>query len=373
MALIKICLIQFLNGFKDSLFGFVTFIQKQKVLNQQGQLANNSNNNNNNKYELKKPSASSSLSSSSKSKKASSDEKLFQRLVQSCILNGIFLFLCIIIFNYILVPLLNLIAFKLISSEKHSLITDYLNPTIQLLFSFVWILPVFLLSKIFNVFCHQEIADIAYVKKYGKPQIYKNARIADVIADTIFSCTMELIFLVQSSFVSLVPSLWLNKMLCHVHLAFLYSLYAFEYKFCNMGWDIKKRISHIEARWPYYFGFGLSLSLILSIANSYFYNATLFAFIFPAFILSAIEADSEKLSSIVYFKYDVNYVDGMKQVPLTMPLFRVAISITDFLFKAFARKTPNSKAKAATSSQAVASHSNATRHAQAPFTIRKTN
>jgi etoposide-induced 2.4 mRNA len=291
----------------------------------------------------------------------STDEKLYQRLIQSCILNGVFLYTCILIFNYILMPTLNWIAFKLINESSHNLITDYLNPIIQLLFSFVWILPVFLLSKIFNLLCHQEIADIAYTKKYGKPQIYKNSSLAEVLADTIFSCSMELIFLVQSSFMTLMPALWLNKILCHIHLSFLYSLYAFEYKFCNHGWDIKKRIAHIESRWPYYFGFGLSLSLILSITHSYFYNATLFASLFPAFILSAIESDSEELAPITYLKQNPAYVNGVQQTQLNVPLFRLAIRATDVLFKAFAKKK-SAGAKASQQPRLPAS-----------FTIRKTN
>ena len=177
----KLCLLQFLNGFKDSLFGFVKFFQKQKQLNQQ----------------KKVPSDKPKANSSAKSTALSSNDKLYQRLIQSCILNGIFLLLCILIFNFVLIPILNAIAYKLISDKYHSLITDYLNPIIQLLFSFVWILPVFLLSKIFNVLCHQEIADIAYAQKYGAPRLFQKLTISEVIADTLFSCTLELIFLVQ--------------------------------------------------------------------------------------------------------------------------------------------------------------------------------
>lgn len=294
-------------------------------------------------------------------------EKLYQRLFQSCILNGIFLFSCICIFNYLLIPILNWFAFKLISETNHNLIHDYLNPIIQLLFSSVWILPVFLLSKIFNVLCHQEIADIAYMQKYGKPQIFQNFSIAEVIADTVFSCTMELIFLVQSSFMTLIPSIWLNNLLCHVHMAFLYSLYAFEYKLCNKSWDIKRRIHHIESRWPYYIGFGLSFSLILSLANSYIYSATLFASLFPAYILSAIESDSENLPPIMYYKNDFNHPNGVKPVPLTIPLFRFSINLTDLIFKMATKSQSNKKlANQQTSSSQPMNQSQM-------FTIRKTN
>jgi len=353
----KLCLLQFLNGFKDSLFGFIQFFQKQKALKQRlAQLQN--------------------AKTSTKTNAQSSNDKLYQRLIQSCILNGIFLLSCILMFNFILMPILNAIAYKLISETYHNLITDYLNPIIQVLFSFVWILPVFLLSKIFNVLCHQEIADIAYVQKYGKPQTFQKFTLSQVIADTVFSCTLELIFLVQSSFMNLIPIFWLNQILCHVHLAFLYSLYAFEYKLCNMSWDIKKRIAFIESRWAYFLGFGLSLSIILSFAGSYIYCATLFASIFPAFILSAIEAESENLSQIVYYKMedDGNGVLNKKTIQVKLPLFKLSLYATDLLFKIFSKKqTTKINQQQTQNSNSTRSKDNFAAHVNSGFTIRKTN
>ncbi|CAF0847095.1 unnamed protein product [Brachionus calyciflorus] len=344
MATLKVCLVQFLNGFKDSLYGFIKFIQKQKKLTTTltSQEANKKSNKPNKDNILKQ------------------NDKLYKRLFQSCILNGIFLFSCICTFNYVLIPVLNAIAFKVINVSNHDLIHNYLNPTIQIIFSSVWILPVFLLSKIFNVLCHQEIADISYEQKYGKPKIFETFSISQVIADAFFSCTMELIFLIQSSCMGLIPATWLNTLLCHVHTSFLYSLYAFEYKLCNMSWDIRKRIHHIESRWPYYLGFGMSMSLILSFAGSYIYSATLFGFIFPAFILSAIESDSEKLQPVMYLKRDLNSPSEFKPQQLTIPLFNLSIYITDLLFKFFTSK-PNKKV------------SEVNKPVQQTFTIRKTN
>lgn len=329
-------LAQFLSGVRDSLCGVYKFMQRQYAL--ASRLSNSETTSAASRAPKPALTTNTKVLATTKSTLAKSNEKLLQRLFQSCILNGIFLLLCILVFNYVLIPILNYIVYKVISERNHGLIADYLNPSIQFLFSFVWILPVFLLSKIFNVLCHQEIADIAYQHKYGKPRTYQKFTVAQVIADTVFSCTMELIFLMQSSLMTLVPASMLNTILGHVHLAFLYSLYAFEYKFCNMGWDIRQRIHHIESRWPYYLGFGLSLSLILSLASSYIINATLFATLFPAFILSSIESDSERLASIKYTRHATD--TGLDQeVPLTVPLFKLAIYLTDLLFKLFTSKT----------------------------------
>lgn len=188
-------------------------------------------------------------------------------------------------------------------------------------------------------------ADIAFLQKYDSERVKKyqaeKAPISQVLADTIFSCTMELIFLVQSSLLAFVPIAWLSQLLTHVHLAFLYSLYAFEYKWFNMSWDIERRISFIETRWPYFFGFGLSLSLVLSFAGSYFYTATLFAFIFPAFIISSIDSNCEHLKPIVYYKpAEPGSADPsvLRPVVLKLPLFRPSLKVTDLIFKLFDKK-----------------------------------
>jgi etoposide-induced 2.4 mRNA len=348
---LKQCLSQFINGFKDSIVGFIRFFKKQKLLAAAIKSKTESTQQTN---KIKKS-----------SNKLSNHEKLYQRLFQSCILNGIFLLSCILMFNFLLMPLLNMIAYKLLSDNYHNMVTNYINPLIHLLFSFVWIVPVFLLSKVFNLLCHQEIADIAYMQKYGKPSIYQKFSPAEIIADTVFSCTMELIFLVQGSIMNLVPISFLSQCLVHVHLAFLYSLYSFEYKLCNMSWTIKDRISYIESRWPYYLGFGMSLSLIVSMAGSYIYSATLFASIFPAFIISAIEADPEKLSPIVYYKQEQN---KYKPVILSIPLFRFSLFLTDLIFKVFANRQKQKQQKTSQQQKKSSNYPS-----QATITLRKTN
>lgn len=129
---LRTSIVQFLNGFKDSVYGCVKFFQRQKHLKESRKTSNSTSNKKN-------------------------AEKLYKRLLESCILNGVFLLSCMLAFSFILLPILNFIYFKILSPEKHDLINTYLNPFLQLVFSFVWILPVFLLSKIFNLLWHQEI------------------------------------------------------------------------------------------------------------------------------------------------------------------------------------------------------------------------
>lgn len=167
----------------------------------------------------------------------------------------------------------------------------------------------------------------------------------------------------------LIPLNYLSRLLAHIHLAFLYSLYAFEYKWFNMSWDINKRIDHIESRWPYYFGFGLSLSIILSFMNSYMYSATMFAFIFPAYILSAIESNSENLQPIVYTKRDYTSRNNIRQVVLKLPLFRLSLRVTDVIFKIMDRRKNKRVANITTTTTTTSRRNDQTTN----FTINKVN
>jgi hypothetical protein len=69
----------------------------------------------------------------------------------------------------------------------------------------------------------------------------------------------------------------------------------------------------------------------------------MFAFIFPAFILSAIESNSENFSPIIYNKRDLNAKNNSRPVTLKLQLFRLALRVTDLLFKIFDKKKPVNK------------------------------
>ena len=137
---------QFLIGFRDSIFGFILFYNRQK----------------NSALDNESP------ESKQRQTRIKANSKLRQRLLQSCVLNGIFLFFCIILFNYAIMPALTWSTEKLLTVKYQRIALKYINPIINIVFSFVWIVPVFMLSKILNFSCHKDIANIAYLQKYGE-------------------------------------------------------------------------------------------------------------------------------------------------------------------------------------------------------------
>lgn len=77
-------------------------------------------------------------------------------------------------------------------------------------------------------------------------------------------------FCFQSTLVSMLPIVFLGDVLCLVHMCMLYSLYSFEYKWFNMGWELHRRLTFIESNWPYFIGFGLPLAVLTALPSSFF-------------------------------------------------------------------------------------------------------
>ncbi|XP_030833375.1 etoposide-induced protein 2.4 [Strongylocentrotus purpuratus] len=220
--------------------------------------------------------------------KKQEEPKVMHRILQCCALNvGVF-WLSLIVFNNVLLPLLQWVTtFIAGAAGSENLVWSWMKPMLSYTFSAFWVLPLFLLSKAVSALWFQDIADLAYRKSRGRPQLPSLSRL---IADLLFSVLIQILFLLQSMVVSLVPIKGVSQFLSMFHLSLLNALYAFEYKWFNMGWEVHTRIAYIETNWPYFLGFGLPLALITSLPKSYFVSGCVFSTVFPLFIISGNEA-----------------------------------------------------------------------------------
>lgn len=216
---------------------------------------------------------------------------LIYRIFQCCLLNGGVFMCSLLAFDFMLLPaVLSLIVLLFGHSQVSSANTiwSWLRPLLVCTFQALWVLPLFLLSKVVNSLWFQDIADIAFRYTTGGRQRFLPS-LSRILSDVLFSVLVQTLFLFQSLFVGALPLpiAWVNELFSLVHLSMLYSLYAFEYTWFSRGWELHRRLSFIEDNWPYFVGFGLPLAVITSWFESYFLSGSLFSLLFPLCILSA--------------------------------------------------------------------------------------
>ncbi|XP_037927602.1 etoposide-induced protein 2.4 homolog [Teleopsis dalmanni] len=216
--------------------------------------------------------------------------KVTKQILKCCALNGGFTWLSIIIFEQFLLPTIKLVLTLCYGDNSQELHTvwAWLQPILSIIFGMMWVLPIFLLSKLVSSLWFADIANAAYRVRKGRPQMIPN--ISKLVADFLFSLVVQALFLVQSMLINLLPLRYLGTMLCFVHLCLLYSLYSFEYKWFNMGWELHRRLSYIENNWPYFIGFGIPLTILTNLSTSVIVSSCIFSIFFPLFILSGNEA-----------------------------------------------------------------------------------
>jgi etoposide-induced 2.4 mRNA len=201
----------------------------------------------------------------------------------------------------------------------------FLRPLLSYTFGGLWILPLFCLSRVINVFWFQDVANSAFRGRF------RSMDFPTLVADTVYSLVIQalfllqvnsysfddrvetfdrklsdefvvsspdddiilscqLYFLLQATLVVMLPIAYLGSLISLVFMSILYALYSFEYKWFNTGWDTPKRLHFIENNWPYFLGFGLPLALLTIMTSSYYINGVIFSVLFPFFIVSANEA-----------------------------------------------------------------------------------
>jgi etoposide-induced 2.4 mRNA len=191
-----------------------------------------------------------------------------------------------------------------------STVWSWLRPLLSLTFGALWVLPLFLLSRIVNALWFQDIADASY---RGRSQSLRS--LSKFIADTLFSLVIQALFLIQATLVATLPLPLISQLVSLCFMSLLYSLYSFEYKWFNLGWELPRRLSFIENNWPYFLGFGLPLAVLTSLNDNFIVNGCIFSMLFPLFILSGNEAKPRRTALDVH-----------------LPLFQVVVWVSNKIF-----------------------------------------
>eukprot|EP00116_Pleurobrachia_bachei_P007757 sb/3468019/ len=206
-----------------------------------------------------------------------SEPAIRSKLLECFLLNGLVFLLSLMLFDWLVVPVVLFIA------PSHT--SHWLSLVLQTLFRLLWVLPLYLISRLLNVFWFQEIADMVYkaVKRNKTRNVAPS--ISAIIADIVYSVVVQSVFLIQAGIASSLPVLGYPLNLLHMSL--VYSMYGFEYLWFNQGIGVKTRVSLIHRHWPYYAGYGTLMAVGVSALDSYFMGVCVFSIMFPVLIVSA--------------------------------------------------------------------------------------
>jgi len=84
------------------------------------------------------------------------DGKVLKRIIQCCSLNGGIFWFSLLVFEYLLLPFLKFLLMSILGqSTIASTVWSWLVPVLSWTFSALWVLPLFILSKIVNTLWFQ--------------------------------------------------------------------------------------------------------------------------------------------------------------------------------------------------------------------------
>lgn len=191
-------------------------------------------------------------------------------LVKSCSVTG-FLFLgSLLMFTFIIEPLLSF--------------TPALLHLFTALYSILWILPLYLVCLLLNIFWYQDIASSTYKRTFGTPKV-PIISVSRKIAFEVHRFFIVLIFLAVIFVLNAVGLSFLPVLL----LSYLYSFYCFEYRWALEGMTLGEQLKALETNWAYYLGFGLVITLCTYYSPG-LVGSGLWALLFPLFIVTAMTA-----------------------------------------------------------------------------------
>jgi len=240
-----------------------------------------------------------------------------RRTLQCLTLNG-FIFLGSIFFlDGILNPLLGSLLSAPAETQSAMLkdVSGMMEFVLTWTFRFLWVYPMYCISFILSAVWYQDIADHTYVLHRGAKRLgpITVQRIWKAVAEEIDRMFLVTYFLLQITLSSFVP--FVGAACATVQMAWLYSLYSFEYKWTLDEWSLDSKLAFCEFNWGYMAGFGLPAALI-TLAFPKFVSLGIFALIFPIFIMMATVASPTDNSA--------DYGTTRRCPPSRLPIFKVA-------------------------------------------------
>ncbi|KAI9217657.1 etoposide-induced protein 2.4-domain-containing protein [Blastocladiella britannica] len=249
------------------------------------------------------------------------------------VLNGVLLLGSMLTYNLIIVAILAF-AFGINTSDPSD--GAIVGSLLALLYTLLWVYPVFGLSFLLNSIWHQEIADEAQFIRRTQlkltadvaPTTPQRTKLKQTIVDDLYRALMGVVFLSIAGVMWLIP--FVGIPLAFAKTAWMYSMYSFEYKWIAEGWPLEARLKLIEKDWAYFLGFGFPTTLLTFFLPTVASNA-IFAMLFPLYIVTATLTTPPPVQR------------GFVNVIPHVPVFAIANLVTELVL----RQVPSLQATAA--------------------------
>ncbi|KAF8136794.1 etoposide-induced protein 2.4-domain-containing protein [Boletus edulis] len=250
---------------------------------------------------------------------ASSDPEIRSNLLKSLLLNMLSL-TSIYTFDLILQPLVH----------EHP---SWFHRNVGWFYRVLWLLPVVAISFYLNSSWCNIIAKRIFVLQYGnrapaqQPVTYTG--MLTMLATSAYRAVMVVTSVVVSFTLGAIP--YGGPLISFAFMCWVDAYYCFEFIWIARGLSLSRRVRYLEERWPYFFAFGFP-SAALCTWGSGLANATLFALLFPAYIIMAMHARPVPQDPFnPQFPLDksdiVRYPSPL--VPIRLPVFAAVIWLND--------------------------------------------
>ena len=214
-----------------------------------------------------------------------------------CLINAAILFSCIFNMNYIIMPFLDWITYKLLWAKFQPLTIHVTKSLFQVFILYYWTLSTccfYCLLQLLKYFKNGGTKSNLIKVFFNTVRNFFTSTL-EIVAVFIF----EIVLLAECLIMLLIPLKWLSAMLFHMHFSFLLSFMIFDFKWSLLSWTIKDRIDFMESRCTYFLGFGLVLSMLFSMPSSLLYSMTLATCFIPLMIFNGIQTKCEHLEPVV--------------------------------------------------------------------------